>query len=204
MTNFKELEKHVLDDAIELIASVGVGNPLMHTTRLHEMAGTDKEVAIFLRSVLGRHVVLVLTRLHALKGPGPTGETASIDSYLDHAETEGRLPAAKGDEFRYQRRQIIARLEKNGIKFSELRDFRNVELAHSLHPWKPLTNKLLSLPIWDFASDTFELVRAIERAVSGTGRLDREFQDWLDRGRCFWAEPDEGAPFIDFETAGRT
>lgn len=203
MTSLGHIEKHVLDDAVELIASVGIGNPLMHTTLLYELQGDEREVALFLRGILGRHVVLVVTRLHAVKGVGRTGETASIDSYLCYAEAEGSLSTIEADAFRSRRKEIIGKLEAAGISLPELLSFRNAELAHSLHCPTPLTNKLLSLPIWDFASDTFELVRAIERAVSGTGRLDKEFQDWLDRGRAFWPKSEEPHT-ADFETTGRT
>ena len=169
MMALSDIEKHVLDDAVELIASVGIANPLMHTTLLYVMQGDEQKVAHFLRRILGRHVVLVLTRLHEPKGGGKTGETASIDSYLHYAEAEGSLSAIEAARFRSKRQAIIEKLEAAGIKFSELVTFRHAELAHSLHRVTPLANKLLSLPIWDFASDTFELVRAIERAVSGTG-----------------------------------
>ncbi len=200
MTTLPDIEKHVLDDAVELIASVGLGNPLMHTTVLHEMQGDAREVALFLRGLLGRHVVLVVTRLHALKGAGPTGEIASIDSYLHYAEAEGLLAAAEANAFRSKRQAIIGKLEADGIKFSELMSFRHAELAHSLHCPMPLANKLLSLPIWDFADATFDLVRKIENAISGTGRLDTEFQDWLDRGHAFWPKSEE-PDAADFETA---
>ncbi len=197
MTALKEIEKHVLDDAIELIACVGLGNPLMHTTLLHGMQGDQQKVALFFRGLLGRQVVLIVTRLHAPKGVGKTGETASIDSYLHYAEAEASLSATQAAAFRSKRQAIIVKLEAAGIKLSELLSFRHAELAHSLHCPTPLANKLLSLPIWDFASDTFELVRAIEKIVSGMGRLDNEFQDWLDRGNAFWPESEmpNTAPF---------
>jgi hypothetical protein len=192
LTTVKDIERHVLDDAVELIASVGLANPLMHTPLLFQMEGDEKEVASFLRGLLGRHVVLVVTRLHAPTGVGKTGENACIESYLHYAEIEGLLSAAEADAFRSKRQGVIGKLEAAGIRLSELVTFRHAELAHSLHRAVPLANKLLSLPIWDFASDTFELVRAIEGVVSGTGRLDKEFQDWLDRGNNFW-------PHVDFE-----
>jgi hypothetical protein len=197
LTTVKDIEKHVLDDAVELIASVGLANPLMHTPLLFQMEGDDKKVASFLRGLLGRHVVLVVTRLHAPKGVGKTGENACIESYIHYAEIEGSLSAAKSDVFRSKRKEIVGKLEVAGIKLSELVTFRHAELAHSLHCAVPLANKLLTLPIWDFASDTFELVREIEKAVSGTGRLDKEFQDWLDRGNNFW-------PHVDFEPLPQT
>jgi hypothetical protein len=112
------------------------------------------------------------------------------------------LSAAEANAFRSKRQATIGKLETDGIKFSELMNFRHAELAHSLHRPTPLANKLLSLLIWDFADATFELVRTIEKAVSGTGRLDREFQDWLDRGRAFWPKSEE-PDAADFETAGR-
>ena len=136
-----------------------------------------------------------------MKHKGKTGDTASIDSYLHYAEAEGLLSAKEAAAFRSKRQTIIVKLEAAGIGFSELMSFRNAELAHSLHCPTPLTNKLLSLTIWDFASETFELVRAIEKAVSGTGRLDEEFQNWLDRGRAFWPESEQPDP-VDFETVG--
>jgi hypothetical protein len=203
MTTLKDIEKHVLDDAVELIAAVGLGNPLMHTTALYKMEGERREVALFLRGLLGRHVILVATRLHARKRPGPTGETASIDSYLEYAEAERVLSATEADAFRSRRKAIIGKLEADGIALEELVTFRHAELAHSLHRQTPLTNNLLSLTVWDFADATFELVRTIEKAVSGTGRLDNEFQAWLDRGRVFWPES-ESQDIDDFETAGRT
>jgi hypothetical protein len=133
MTALSDIEKHVLDDAVELIASVGIANPLMHTTLLYEMQGDEQKVALFLRATLGRHVVLVLTRLHASKGRGKTGETASIDSYLHYAEAQCSLSAIEAATFRSKRQAIIEKLEADGIKLSELVSFRNAELAHSLH-----------------------------------------------------------------------
>jgi hypothetical protein len=176
LTTVKDIEKHVLDDAVELIASVGLANPLMHTPVLFQMEGDEKKVASFLRGLFGRHVVLVVTRLHAPTRTGKTGENACIESYIHYAECEGSLSAAKADAFRSKRQEIIGKLEVAGIKLLELVTFRHAELAHSLHCAVPLANKLLSLPIWDFASDTFELVREIEKAVSGQEGWIRNFR----------------------------
>lgn len=63
-TTAKGIEKHVLDDAVELIASVGLANPLMHIMLLFQMEGDAKKLASFLRALLGQHVILVVTRLH--------------------------------------------------------------------------------------------------------------------------------------------
>ena len=187
-TSLKDIEKHVLDDAVELIATVGVANPLMHTTLVLELDGSDREVALFLRALLSRHIILVAMRLHARKETGRTGETASIESYLHYAEAEGALPATQANAFRAKRQDIMRKLEAAGIKFSELISFRNAELAHSLHLSAPLDNRLASLTVYDFAYDTYELVLKIEKAVSGTSGLEGKFQEWLDRGRAFWPE----------------
>jgi hypothetical protein len=172
-TRLKDIEKHVLDDAVELIATIGVANPIVFTPLIHEMEGARRDVAVFLRGVLSRHVILVATRLHAPRGVGGTGETASIESYLHYAELEGRISTSQATEFRSQRQAIIAKLESDGIKFfPDLTSFRNAELAHSLLPSAPLTNPLLSFPIFDFADETHKLVLNIEKAVSGTGKLN--------------------------------
>jgi hypothetical protein len=185
--SLKDIEKHVLDDAVELIATVGVANPLLHTTLVYELEGSNREVALFLRATLSRHAILVATRLHALKQTGPTGETASIESYLHYAEIEGVLSTTQAGVFRSKRKDIIQKLEAAGIPFSDLMIFRTAELAHSLHR-SPMANKLASLPIWDFAHETYELVLRIEKTVSGTAVLEKKFQEWLDRGREFWPE----------------
>jgi len=193
-----DIERHVIDDAIELIATVGVGNPLMHTHAIHAMHSDRQRVALFLRQTLGRQAILIGTRLHAPKGSGKTGETASIESYIHYAETENVLSTADANGFRALRKAIVEKLERDGIKISELVDYRHSELAHSLHSRVALTNKLASLPIWDFADETFKLVLKIERAVSGKARLDAEFQDWLDRGLAFWPEAKQFLP-ADFD-----
>ena len=41
-TTAKDIEKHVLDDAVELIASVGLANPLLHIMLLFQMEGTER------------------------------------------------------------------------------------------------------------------------------------------------------------------
>jgi hypothetical protein len=186
IVTLKDIERHVLDDALELIATIGLANPLMNTMRIFELEDPYLAPALFLRTTLSRHVVLVTTRLHALRGIGNTGETASIESYLHYAEVEGALLTAQADIFRSNRQDMILKLEADGIPFAELTNFRNAELAHSLHRSLPSTNKLVSLPIWDFAHNTYELVLKIEKAVSGTAKLDTKFQEWLDYGLAFW------------------
>jgi hypothetical protein len=69
-TTAKDIEKHVLDDAVELIASVGLANPLLHIMLLFQMEGDAKKLASFLRALLGQHVILVVTRLHVFMLPG--------------------------------------------------------------------------------------------------------------------------------------
>ncbi len=124
MTSLKDVEKHVLDDAVELIASVGLGNPLIHSRAIPTMQGDRQTVALFLRGLLARQVILVATRLHEPKHKGSTGETASIGGYIYYAEAEGRLTTAAADAFRCKQQEIIRKLQANGIAPSELKNFR--------------------------------------------------------------------------------
>ena len=66
MTSLTDIQKHVLDDAVELIATIGVATPLVSTTIAHEMGAERQKIALFLRSALSRHVILVVIRLHRL------------------------------------------------------------------------------------------------------------------------------------------
>jgi hypothetical protein len=188
MAKLMEIEKHVIDDALELIASIGVSNPLMHTPVVFGLSGNTQKVASFLRATLSRHVVLVVTRLHEPKGVGSTGETASIDSYLHYAELENALTDKQAKAFRLQQNVLIQKLEADGIPFAELKRFRNSELAHSLYCSPPLANQLQSLPIWDFAYNTFELTLKIKTDVSGIGNLDSAYNEWLDSACRFGRE----------------
>ena len=194
MTVFKEIEKHVIDDAVELVATLGVATPLIRPLA-YEVDEERQKVARFLRATLSRHVILVATRLHAPKGTGPTGETASINSYLYYAEAEDALTSAQADEFRSKRKAVVAKLEREGIPFADLLTFRHSELAHSLHRTLPFENQLNSLPIWDFSYDTYELVLAIERGASGTSTLERKFHEWQDRGNTFWSVTEDNSDY---------
>ncbi len=190
----KDIEKHVVDDAVELVATLGVATPLL-SPWAHEDSEEKRRVSQFLRATLSRHVILVATRLHALKGTGRTGETASIESYLHYAEMEFVLTSKQADEFRIQRKGIIVKLEREGIPYADLLTFRNSELAHSLHRSTPFTNGLASLPIWDFAYDTYELVLKIECAASGTGILEKKFHEWQNHGAAFWSIPEDSSDY---------
>lgn len=184
--SFKEIEKHVLDDAVAIVATLGMTTPLLDPMAVHKFGEGKHEAAAFLRATLSRHVILVAARLHAEKGFGQTGATASIDSYIYYAERDGVLLSTQADEFRSGRQRMIAKLEQNGIPFSHLVTFRNSELAHSILRKRPFDNRLMSLPIWDFAYETYELVLAIEGVVSGAAKLDLRFHEWQTRGVAFW------------------
>jgi hypothetical protein len=59
MATVDDLRKHVLDDAVELMETLGIVTPLVTTANISAPA------QLLLRRLLARHVILVLTRLHA-------------------------------------------------------------------------------------------------------------------------------------------
>lgn len=91
-----DLRKHVLDDAVELMGTVGIVTPL--TTRIIEAPAQ-----LLLRRLLTRHVILVLDRLHAKAGQGQTGITASIDGILKAVAEASQLSAAEVNGFKTRR-----------------------------------------------------------------------------------------------------
>jgi len=79
--------------------------------------------------------MLIVVRLHEapeVRGKG-TRVTASIQSLLEHAQCEGRLSPPKADDFNQRRKALITDYEARGESFKALLDFRNTELAHSVH-----------------------------------------------------------------------
>jgi hypothetical protein len=190
------LQKHIVDDASELIATLGIATPLLNPTIIAAVDSEKREVAIFLRALLARHVVLVLTRLHAKAGAGQTGITASIDSYIEEERERGRLSDSDANIFLDRRTQIVKKMETQGVPYIDLYKFRNAEIAHSIQPNELLTNKLPSLAIWDLAYDTYELVFDLEKKLgSAVAELDGKFHLWLDRGRTFWPSENDTSSF---------
>jgi hypothetical protein len=59
MATINDLRKHVLDDAVELMETLGIVTPLATSAAIVAPA------QLLLRRLLTGHVVLVLTRLHA-------------------------------------------------------------------------------------------------------------------------------------------
>jgi len=152
--------------------------------------GNHSAVRRFLRETLARHVVLVVLRLYDRRGQGPSGETASVPVLLEYAVRSRKLETKEAAVFTKRLESLKADLEGKKLKFSELRAFRNAELAHSLHRTPSPTIGLW--PVWEFAHDTYELVldldsELVKRGASEITSLDRTFDDWRDFGEAFWS-----------------
>jgi hypothetical protein len=158
-----DLRKHVTDDAFELMATVCLVTPLVTGARISD------PTKLLLRRVLSRHVVLVLTRMHAHAGTGPTGVTASIQGVLDALRAGSRHRPAEIDAFTLRRRSLLTNMEADGVSLKDVTMFRNSELAHSLHAHDPAKADIGWPTINTLANGTNDLVRAIEEAVVASG-----------------------------------
>lgn len=185
MATVDDLRKHVLDDASELIETFGIVTPLAS-------ANVTAPPQLLLRRLLTRHVILVLTRLHAKAGAGRTGITASIDSVLEAIAKASQLSPAEIDGFKKRRDALQNDMEPDGVRFVDLHLFRTSELAHSLHA--PAVNRTgLSWHVIDtFCRATYELVRDIEGAVlkGGAAHIQTlpadKYDEWVAHGRALW------------------
>ena len=186
MASVDDLRKHVLDDAVELMETVGIVTPLVTTANISAPA------QLLLRRLLSRHVILVLTRLHAKAGKGQTGITASIDGVLEAAAKASELSPAEVGGFKIRRAALQKDMEPDGVSFADIHIFRNAELAHSLHA--PAANFAgLSWYVIDtFARGTYELVRDIESALIKGGAPNiralpaDKCDEWVTHGRALW------------------
>lgn len=64
---FQAARKHVLDDTVELVRTLGMATPLAGAP-LEESQGVER----YFRSLLARHVILVVLRLHEQPTTGRT------------------------------------------------------------------------------------------------------------------------------------
>ena len=184
----EDLRKHVIDDALELIESLGIVTPLV----THNISVPTQR---FFRRLLTRNVILVLTRLHARSGKGPTGVTASIDAVLEAATKSAQMRAAEVDGFRTRREALLKDMELEGVGFWDLQLFRHSELAHSLHAPSANRTGLSWYVIVSFAHGTYKLVRDIEGALIKGGAVQihalpaEKYEEWMAHGRAQWPVP---------------
>jgi len=182
-----DLRRHVLDDAVELLETLGVVEPLATS------ANVVSPGHLLLRRLLTRHVLLVLTRLHARKGKGPSGLTASIDGVLEAAQVS-QLSRAQVDSFGNRREALKAETEREGVWFEDIHFFRTTELAHSIHAPGSMRAKLPWNVIYPFATGTYDLVREIESALVSAGApvicdlppSTTKCDEWAANGRDLW------------------
>lgn len=189
MVTIEDIRSHVLEDAADLISTVGVVGPLISSDSLKKFGRDREQVAWFLRKLLTRNVLLIVTRLHESSISGRTGETASIDALLNYSK--GSLPDGLIDEFRKRRIAIISDLEAKGTQFKSLYTFRTAEMAHSIHRGLPRSDNIFYHTLEEFARATCALVVDIDAALVGVGlkRFDDIpdlFSVWDRRGSEFW------------------
>jgi hypothetical protein len=160
--------KLVHDDAFEAQITLHMVAPLL--TSAPEALQPDylRKCAIFLRRLLTRYLAIVLCRL--LDRPnetGRTGITASISSLLEMAESDGVLDGE-------QVRKFTADLESIKLNAAEgqydlvqaLRDLRNIQVAHTLIPWKDPAEQVWAHDLTGFTTEVVALVIEIEKALS--------------------------------------
>jgi hypothetical protein len=190
VVTIEHIRQHVIEDVADLTSLVGLLDPIVTLPRLKE-ADDVAHAGRLLRKILSRDVILILCRLHEPADQrGTTGITASMDSLLDYAAPDVGEEKVAG--LKKKRRQIITDLEAKGTKFSDLRAFRNAEIAHSLHRLSRETdNSLYYYSIAEFARETYDLILEIEQELALIGLTP--FSDlcdlaeaWQRRGSMFW------------------
>jgi hypothetical protein len=186
MATVDDLRNHVLDDAVELMETLGIVTPLVTTATITAPAH------LLLRRLLARHVILVLTRLHAPAGTGRSGITASINGVLDAAAKTSLLSTAEVDAFKTRRAALQKGMEPDGVSFADITLFRNTELAHSLHAHSASRSGLSWYVIHAFAEGTYGLVQELEAMLIKAGAPalrplpTDKWDEWVDHGRTLW------------------
>lgn len=186
MATVDDLRNHVLDDAIELMETLGVVTPLVTSMNVKTPA------QLLLRRLLARHVILVLTRMHAMAGTGRSGVTASIDGVLEAAAIASLLSPAEIQVLKLRRTALLKDMEPDGVSFADINLFRNTELAHSLHAHSANRSGLSWDVIHRFADGTYKLVQDIEAELVNAGAPTLrslptdKWDEWVEHGRALW------------------
>ncbi|MGO9721217.1 MAG: hypothetical protein ACLPOA_11665, partial [Methylocella sp.] len=185
MASVNDLRKHVLDDAVELMETLGMVDPLARRSDLPTPA------LRFLRRVLAKYATLVFTRLHTKAGRGPTGITASIDGVLEAAKQSPSFNPAEIVTFQDRREKLLDEMPAYGVSLEQLNLFRNAELAHSLHPHQPIQPFAMHV-LHTFGDKTYELVRDVESALIKCGAPDIQtlptdkYDEWFAHAQALW------------------
>jgi hypothetical protein len=182
----------VLDDLWEIIKARSMVEPLIASPSLDWVRSDAKQASLFLRMQLSRQVILVLTRLNAVPGKGKTGETACIMAVLDEATALGIFSAQIRLQFVDQLSQMKMDIANQGTPFSDLVNFRNSELAHSLYDLKVGIGGLSYFVVSQFSEATLRLVSDVEKLLVSAGcepiaDIDGFEKIWVKAGSDFWA-----------------
>jgi hypothetical protein len=167
---FDRLRALVHDDAFEARIALSMCSPLLESA-LREMRVEHLHAsALFMRRALVRYLALALCRLlEAPNETGRTGITASIPSLLATAKDEGVLSEREVDSYRADfERMKKAAADGEYDLVRALRDLRNIQVAHTLIPWKDPTDDLWAHHLAGFATELFGLVVRLERDFTET------------------------------------
>ncbi len=165
---FRACRELVHDDVFEAEITLHMVTPLLKNALKELKLDYLYNSGLFLRRALTRYLAIVLYRL--LDKPndsGKTGVTASISSLLVMAKSEGVL-----SETQIQKLSSDIEKIKTGAAQGEydlvqaLRDLRNIQVAHSLIPWKDATDQLWAHDLLDFTEAIFDFVVNLETALA--------------------------------------
>ena len=188
----QECRKLVYDDAFEGRIVSHLVTPLLGNVPNELKTKYLFDVAIFLRRALTRYQALVLCRLLESPSEGKTGITASIASLLKLVKDEAILGLEMIDHLCAEFEDI-----KKGAADGEydlvksLYGLRNIQIAHSLIPWKEPTEEIWAHHLLDFLDAIFKFVVKIETALTAAtgislGDLEATAEAFRDSAGQFW------------------
>ena len=126
---FSTCRRLVRGDAFEAQIGAHMATPLLNTRGLEKL-GEHYASGVFLRRALTRYIALVLCRLLEKPERGQTGETASIASLLDMANSERILGQDQVQTFTSNFDKVKAEAANKEYDLVQaFRDLRTIQLA---------------------------------------------------------------------------
>lgn len=188
---FRICRRLVRDDAFEAQIAVHMAMPLLNAPGLDKLRDHYAS-GVFLRRALTRYIALVLCRLLERPEKGQTGETASIASLLDMANSERILEQDRVQKFISDFDKVKAQAaDKEYDMVRALRDLRTIQLAHRLIPWKEPENDIWARHLIAFTGAIFNFVMKLDTALAeATGvtleDLPKNAEEFEDTAGRFW------------------
>jgi hypothetical protein len=188
---FRICRRLVRDDAYEAQIAVHMAMPLLQARGVDEL-GEYYAPGVFLRRALARYIALILCRLLERPDQGYTGETASIASLIDMANSERILQQDQVQTFISDFDRVKAEAaDKEYDMVRALRDLRTIQLAHRLIPWKEPENDIWAHHLIAFTGAIFDLVTTLDTALAeATGvtleDLPKSAEEFEETTGRFW------------------